>query len=229
MKVTTLVGVLIVSLTILTGVCTLQSEEIRVQAGEMVALLCPFVTEHNPDEDSKIIWTSYTSKEKYMTYDTSSAEKRQMLICRRNLVILTASVNHQGNYSCSLRNSSSQFWFSLTVNAAQSTANEGRVKYSMTCYAEEPCFLSCPDINTPDVNTLNLIDIVWHKEGDSLPRQSFILSVGEEDSGLYTCTRLYQYHSQIYNMTFAVSLDVKQNGKSGRPQILSPNNNDVFI
>ncbi|XP_067349151.1 interleukin-1 receptor type 1-like [Channa argus] len=218
---------LLIVLTLLTGVCPIQPQEIYVLEGEMVVLQCPYYTGHNPNNDTKLIWSSYTVKEKYVTYDMSSAEQRQMVIRGTSLVILTASINHQGNYSCTLGNTSSQFWFRLTVNTAHSTENEARAKYSITCNAQEQCMLNCPDVNTPNAKTLKLTRIEWHKEGETLPKK-FFSSVGEEHQGYYTCTRSYWYHGKIYNMTFTVLLEVKPKGKSGLPQILSPNNNDVF-
>lgn len=83
------------------GACPLKPEEIYVKAGEMVALLCPYQTNNS---DARLVWTGYTPQEMTLTNDVSSAKLRQMdmLVRGRSLVILRASVNHQGNYSCSL-------------------------------------------------------------------------------------------------------------------------------
>lgn len=62
------------------------------------------------------------------------------------------------------RNSSRRFWFSLTVYT-QSREYEEKNVYSISCYTQEHCTLSCPDVNTPPPNTLNITsnDITWHK------------------------------------------------------------------
>ncbi|XP_044048601.1 interleukin-1 receptor accessory protein-like [Siniperca chuatsi] len=221
-----MVKVLLVSLffvlTSLTGVCP---REIYVKAGEMVALQCP-------DGVAEPIWTSYTTQEMDLTSNMSSAEQRQMgvLVHERSLVILNASVNHQGNYSCSLGNASSQFWFRLTV---YTTRRENEKKnYSATCYTHESCTLSCPDVNIPAENTPDITSngIKWHKEGESLPKNSYFSSVEENDHGVYTCTRSYLYHGQIYNMTLSVVLDVQPNKKMDKSaEITSPRMSEVFL
>ena len=83
------------------GACPQEPTEISVKAGEMVVLSC----QHDKDSDhsdAKVTWTSYTTQGMDLT---KSAEQRRMgvLVHERSLVILNASVNHQGNYSCSFR------------------------------------------------------------------------------------------------------------------------------
>uniref|UniRef100_A0A3Q1IQS8 Interleukin 18 receptor 1 n=1 Tax=Anabas testudineus TaxID=64144 RepID=A0A3Q1IQS8_ANATE len=214
-------------LTLLTGVSPLKPEEIYVKTGEMVVLHCPHSTKHNHNDNNNVVWTSYTTQEMYVINNKSAGQK-QMLIAGRSLVILIASVNHEGNYSCSVGNASSQF--RLTVYNTQSTENEERNKYSKTCYAPESCTLSCPEVNIPDVNTLNMTSnpITWHRQGDSSSKDSYFSSVEKEDHGVYTCTRSYQFQGQLYNMTFTVILDVQPQKKSGKPMILSPYKSDVF-
>ncbi|XP_070761970.1 interleukin-1 receptor type 1-like [Enoplosus armatus] len=227
MKMKILLALLLLLLTLLTGVCSRRARKIYyVKAGEMVALQCPL----RGHGDAKLIWTSDTTKEMNLT-NMSSAEQRQMdvLIHERSLVILSASVNHQGNYSCSLGNAGSQSWFRLTVYTTQREYEE-RTKYPVTCYTQESCTLHCPDVNTPAVNTPDITSsgIMWHKEGESLPRDSHFSSVEENDHGVYTCTRSYLYHGQIYNMTFTVELDVQPKEKPVASVILTPRANDVF-
>ncbi|XP_070765626.1 interleukin-18 receptor 1-like [Enoplosus armatus] len=222
-----MVKVLLVPLSVLlvslTGVCSLRTRQIYVNAGEMVALQCPL----RGHGDAKRIWTSYTTKEMDLT-NMSSAELRQngVLVHERNLVILSTSVNHQGNYSCSLGNASSQSWFRLTVYTTQREYEE-RTKYPVTCYTQESCTLHCPDVNMPAVNTPDITSsgIIWNKEGESLPRDSHFSSAEENDHGVYTCTRSYLYHGQIYNMTFTVELDVRPKAESEKSSvIISPRN-----
>ncbi|KAG8001289.1 Interleukin-18 receptor 1 [Nibea albiflora] len=128
----------------------------------------------------------------------------------RSLVILSASVNHQGNYSCTLGNASRLSWFSLMVY----TTVQEETMYPKTCVAQEACELSCPDANLPDKSILNITskDIMWHKEGGSSLKSSYFSRVKENDHGVYTCTRPYLYHGQIYNMTFTVVLKVNPKG-----------------
>uniref|UniRef100_A0A4W6CFL0 TIR domain-containing protein n=1 Tax=Lates calcarifer TaxID=8187 RepID=A0A4W6CFL0_LATCA len=206
------------------SVCCLRSKEIYVKAGEMVALLCPSYQ----NGDAKLTWTSYTTEETDLT-NMSSVEQRQMgvLVHGWSLIVLCASVNHQGNYSLS---ASSQFWFRLTVNTAQSREHEEETKYSKTCYTAESCELFCPDENIPAVNTPTITSngITWHKKGESWPIRSYFSRVEAKDSGVYTCTRSYLYHGQIYNMTFTVVLNVKTKEAAKTAEIISPHQDEVF-
>ena len=86
------------------GVCPLGSKEINSRAGEIVSLHCPNIREYNPSE-TEPVWTGHTTQEMFVSNNMSSAELTQMgvLVGGGSLVILNASVNHQGNYSCSAR------------------------------------------------------------------------------------------------------------------------------
>lgn len=88
----------------LTGVCPLSFQEVNVEAGEMAVLQCPSYRGYS-DGDAEVFWTSHTVDEMKLFNMSTSAEQRQMgvLVHGRILVILRASVNHQGNYSCSFR------------------------------------------------------------------------------------------------------------------------------
>ncbi|KAM9367002.1 interleukin-1 receptor accessory protein-like [Symphorus nematophorus] len=210
-------------LTSLTGVFPQSPQEKCVKAGELVALQCPH-------DDAKLIWTSHTTQEMDLT---KSAEQRQMgvLVHGRSLVILNASVNHQGNYSCSLRNSGIPFWFRLIVYKTKTRECEQRENYNDTCYAQEVCTLHCPDKNTPAANTPNITSngIRWHKEGKPLPNAGYFSSVKKNDRGVYTCTRSYLYHGQIYNMTFTMELDVQPKKISKKPAMITePRMGQVF-
>ncbi|XP_033941939.1 interleukin-1 receptor type 2-like isoform X2 [Pseudochaenichthys georgianus] len=193
-------------LSALTGVCPRSPTEIYVEAGEMVALNCRLNGEDN-HRDAELIWTSPSSQEMDQTPNMSSAEQRNrdLLVHGRSLVILNATANHQGNYSCSLGNSSSQLWFRVTVTTKQ--RNEST--YPQICYTREVCRLICPNVNAPAATSNNDI---WHKEGESSPKASYFSSVEEKDHGVYTCTRSYLYYGQIYNMTFTVVLDIQPKG-----------------
>ncbi|XP_078102002.1 interleukin-1 receptor accessory protein-like [Sander vitreus] len=230
MKVKILLLPLFCLLTLLTGVCPRRPREIYVKEGEMVALYCPRYRGYDHG-DAKLIWTRYTTQDMDLTNNVSSAEQRQMgiLVHERSLVILSASVNHQGNYSCSQGNAST--WFRLTVLTPQSREYENMTQYPTTCYTEEAFTLHCPDVNIPAENIPNITSngIIWHKEGESLPTHSYFSSVEENDHGVYTCTRSYLCYGQIYNMTFTLLLDVKQKVKPVKDAaIREPQNNHVF-
>lgn len=82
------------------GVCP---REIHSKAGEMVALYCPRNRGYN-HADTKLVWTSHTTQRTYVTNNMSSDELTQMgvVLHGRSLVILSVSINHQGNYSCAM-------------------------------------------------------------------------------------------------------------------------------
>ncbi|XP_041668678.1 interleukin-18 receptor 1-like isoform X2 [Cheilinus undulatus] len=224
-----LLGFLLIALT---GVCFCGPKEVCVRSGEMVALQCPPFGAQNHSE-TKLIWNSHTAQEMALSSNTSSAELRRMgvLLHGRSLVILSAAVNHQGNYSCSSRDGSGQFWFRLTVFTTPSRECEARTTYRTTCYTQESCKLNCPEVNIPDVNTPNMTsnDILWHKRGNSSPISGYFTSVEEKDSGAYICTRSYLYNQHQYNMTSTVVLDVEPNKKAEKSAVIvSPHENDVI-
>ncbi|KAF1392672.1 hypothetical protein PFLUV_G00030490 [Perca fluviatilis] len=224
------VKILPILLTLWTGVCPQRPREIYVKEGEMVALYCPRPRGYDHG-DAKLIWTSYTTQDMDLTNNVSSAEQRQMgiLVHGRSLVILNASVNYRGNYSCTQGNAST--WFRLTVLTPQSREYEKMTQYPITCYTQETCTLHCPDVNRPAPNIPNITSngIIWHKEGESLPKNSYFSSVEESDHGVYTCTRSYLCYGQIYNMTFTMVLDVQPKEKPGKDAaITEPQNNHVF-
>ncbi|XP_034092052.1 interleukin-18 receptor 1-like [Gymnodraco acuticeps] len=220
-------------LSALTGVCVRSPKEMYVEAGEMVALNCSLNGEDNHC-DAELIWTSPPSQEMDQTPNMSSAEQRHrdLLVHGRSLVILNATANHQGNYSCSLGNTSSQLWFRLRVCTKQSRGCEQRSRYPHPCHSQEACQLNCPDVNTPAV-TLNITSngvISWYKEGESMPKASYFSSVEEKDHGVYTCTRSYLYYGKIYNMTFTVVLDIQPKERLRLPPvIISPKSGVIHV
>lgn len=210
----------------LTGVCL---KDIYVKSGEMVALKCSQYRANN-HSDARLTWTSHTNQVMDLTNNMSSAEKLGVLVHETSLVILRASANHQGNYSCSLGSTGSQFWFRLTVYTRLSREYEERIQYNTTCYTKESCTLYCPSVNIPAANIPNITrnDIIWHKEGESLREETYyFLRVEEKNHGVYTCTRSYLYLDQIYNMSFPMVLDVKPKNSEKYAVIKSPRKNDV--
>uniref|UniRef100_A0A3B4V1I4 Interleukin-1 receptor type 1-like n=1 Tax=Seriola dumerili TaxID=41447 RepID=A0A3B4V1I4_SERDU len=211
----------------LTGVCPLTSKEIHTKAGELVVLQCPPDRGYN-HVDTKLVWTSHTTQKIYVTNNMSAVELTEMgvLIHGRSFVILSSSVNHQGNYSCSLRNASSQFWFTLTT--VKSKEYEEMTTYSKSCYTQESCKLNCPDVKIPPNITRN--GFTWHKvilHSRFLTKDGYFQTVEEKDKGVYTCTRSYLYLGQIYNKTFRVELQLKPKKFDKAAVIILPKNNKV--
>ncbi|KAM6943496.1 uncharacterized protein FYW49_005325 [Xenentodon cancila] len=141
----------------------------------------------------------------------SAAEQKQMgvMVFENCFVILNASVNHQGNYSCdSRRNTSSRMWFMVTVYTAPSKEYEERNQYPITCHKQQSCTLDCPHDLAEDTPNITSRGITWKKDGEKSP--SYFPSVEEKQGGVYTCTRSYLYAGQMYNMTFTVPLTVTE-------------------
>ncbi|KAK5601828.1 hypothetical protein CRENBAI_019934 [Crenichthys baileyi] len=224
-----MMNVLLLSLLpLLTGVCSLKLIPLYTRAGEMVVLRCP----QKNDANTNLSWTSQTTQRMNLTSMSGQAadgSQMNVLLQGRSLVILRASLSYQGNYSCSVRNVSSQ-WFSLIVYEPQSREYAERNQYSTTCYTQESCTLYCPTANIPanDTSKIKSSRITWHKEGTTLPTPIQFPSVLEKDGGIYTCIRSFLYNGQIYNMSFTVVLEI-QPSKHGKSKILSPQQNDVFL
>uniref|UniRef100_A0A3B5PYC9 Interleukin 18 receptor 1 n=1 Tax=Xiphophorus maculatus TaxID=8083 RepID=A0A3B5PYC9_XIPMA len=208
---------------------SLNDTNINTKTGEMVVLRCP----QKHDSDTTILWTNQTRQGMDVTsiLSTQSAVLSQMdmLLHGHILVILSASLSHQGNYSCSARNASRRFWFSLIVYEPQSREYEERNRYSTTCYTQESCTLYCPTANIPAHDTPNITGrgITWHKEGETVSTPHDFPSAVERDGGIYKCIRSFLYDGQIYNMSFSVMLEI-QKSKYGKSEIISPHQNDVF-
>ncbi|XP_037104451.1 interleukin-18 receptor 1-like isoform X2 [Syngnathus acus] len=205
-------------------------KEIYVKAGEMVVLQCQRAS-HRFDH-APVIWTSESELPMDLS-NMSPAEQRQkgLLFFDTSLFILTASVNHQGNYSCSQRNVSEKLWFRLTVYTTLTRELEDRTWYPMTCYTQESCTLSCSEVNIPPSNNpyFTSSDIIWHKEGKSAQKvKSYFSSVEDTDSGVYTCTRPYLFDGQIYNMSFTLELDVQPSQRSKHAVISYPRANETI-
>ncbi|XP_047435869.1 interleukin-18 receptor 1-like isoform X2 [Mugil cephalus] len=209
--------------TLLMGVSPLTHEEVFVRAGEMASLVCKG---HYGNNTNTTHWKSDTNQE---FNNMSAAEQRQMgvVVYENNLVILNASVNHQGNYSCSLENFRGQF--TLRVYAPLSGEYEEKLQYPSKCIAQKFCTLNCPDVNTPAV-IFTSSGITWHKvNGESFLEDGHLSKVEMKDGGIYTCTRSYLYGGQIYNMTFIVALDVQQHENPGKAAVItSPQEGEVI-
>ncbi|KAG7234649.1 hypothetical protein INR49_004174 [Caranx melampygus] len=191
--------------------------EVHTMAGQLVVLQCPSLSP---------VWTSHTDQGMDVITDLSPAElmQKNMLFHGKGLVILRASVNHQGNYSCHLRNTSRQSWFKLTVHTVKSKEYEKWTTYPKTCDSQRSCRLYCPDVNVPPNITGD--GITWRKEGKRA--DNYFKSVEEKDSGVYTCTRSFLYLNQTYNVSFTVELTVTPKKPEKTSHIMSPRNATVF-
>ncbi|XP_061596898.1 interleukin-18 receptor 1-like isoform X2 [Cololabis saira] len=201
------------------------AKEKYVKAGDMLVLYCG--KKQCKNGDSVTVWKKDTDQETFL-FNTSAAEQKHMgiLVFGNCFVILNASANHQGNYSCdSRRKTSRHMEFMVTVYTAQSKQYEERNQYPITCYKQHSCTLNCPHDLAEDAPNIIKRSIMWHKDGKTSP--SYFPSVEDKDSGVYTCKRSCLYAGQMYNMTFTVPLTVKEDrGKYSK--IISPKHGQVF-
>ncbi|XP_061669862.1 interleukin-18 receptor 1-like isoform X2 [Syngnathoides biaculeatus] len=183
-------------------------------------------------ERGAVTWTSQNKLQTDLC-STSPAEQREagLLCLGRSLFILTASVNHEGNYSCSQRNVSGQSWFSLTVYNTLNRDLEDRIQYSQTCYTQESCNLYCPDVNIPDNPSFTSDGVIWRKDGSTQEIDGYFSRGEVAEPGLYICTRPYLYDGQIYNMSFMVVVDIQPSQSNEDQQIVisSPRPNEVIF
>uniref|UniRef100_A0A665WXT0 Interleukin-18 receptor 1-like n=1 Tax=Echeneis naucrates TaxID=173247 RepID=A0A665WXT0_ECHNA len=217
-----LVALLLFIFASLTGVCPQRARERESKPGEMVVLSCPKRFKAN------LVWGHHTPQKTYFMSNMSPAELAQMgvLVHGRTFVILSAGMNHQGNYSCSERNASGMFWFTLTVNKEKSKEYDENNKYIKSCYIQESCKLNCPDVKVPSNIIRN--GVTWNKDSESFAKNGYFKSVEKKDQGIYTCTRRFLYGGQTYNMTFTVELNVEPNEFEKYAEIVSPLNNQVL-
>ncbi|XP_029948554.1 interleukin-18 receptor 1-like [Salarias fasciatus] len=216
-------------LTSLAGVRPLKPQVRHVRAGEMAVLLCPGCSQCSGD-GAEPFWTSRAMSLTKTSSSLAEQRRKGVLLHGTSLIILRASEDHEGNYSCSFGGSNRQSWFRLTVHSELSKEFEAWNQYPLICYAQESCKLTCPDRNIPSVKTPNMSSsaIIWHKDGDPFQRDSYFSSVDEKDSGVYTCTRPYLYLGHTYNITFRVVLQVKPKKVFSVSRITQPQNNQVF-
>ncbi|XP_014837003.1 PREDICTED: interleukin-1 receptor type 1-like isoform X2 [Poecilia mexicana] len=215
-------------LVLLTGICPVTTNEIYANAGDLVMLNCR-ESKHNSTE---MPWKMETDQKMQLYGNMSAFEQQQLglVLYQRSLVILRASANHQGNYSCGPRgNTSSQIWFRLTVCPKQSTVCTSRNKYRTICHAKQACKLSCPEGSIPNVGIpgMKSMEDVWHKENGE-PSDNYFPSVGLEKSGVYICKRSFSYSGEIYQTSSSVELDVKAVEHPTKLGIYLPKNGQIF-
>ncbi|XP_055010723.1 interleukin-1 receptor type 1-like [Boleophthalmus pectinirostris] len=212
---------LLISLSLLTDVCC---EEVFVRAGDMVVLQCPKSRRTMASTPS---WASYTPQKKILTSDTNSTAP--LLIHKRSLVLLKASPDHQGKYSCSVGNKT--FWSQLVVLTAVSDGSHSGAQYTTTCFTGDSCTLRCPISNAPasDIPSMTRNGITWTKSERTLFKDVlFFSSVEETNQGTYDCTRSYLYKGQTYNMTYTNKLFVKAPEPPADVKIISPQHGAIF-
>ncbi|KAJ3593123.1 hypothetical protein NHX12_005460 [Muraenolepis orangiensis] len=142
----------------------------------------------------------------------------------KQLVVLRASANSQGNYSCILGNSTCIRWFNLTVSPTEQNGDF----FPRNCFQRTSCDLKCPVVY--NIPSLNLTETVWYKDKSRVPlfRGSF-RSVEKEDAGDYTCKQSYRHHGQLYNDTRTTRLQVTSNKhQSHSPVIRTPSTGTVY-
>ncbi|KAM4743686.1 interleukin-18 receptor 1-like [Anableps anableps] len=208
----------------LEGVCPMAAKEIYVNAGDLVMLQC----EDCKHDGTVMLWKMETDLKRQLYSNVSASEQQQLglVLYQNSLVILSASLNHQGNYSCSpLRNTRYQMRFRLRVYSELSKEFKFRNRYNQTCYTNQACTLNCPEENIP--NSTRTGTATWHKENGELSKHYFP-SVGLEKSGVYICTWSFLYSGQIYNTSFTVVLDIQTGKLLTNLGIYSPKNGQVF-
>uniref|UniRef100_A0A8C6TEQ7 Ig-like domain-containing protein n=1 Tax=Neogobius melanostomus TaxID=47308 RepID=A0A8C6TEQ7_9GOBI len=215
-----------VSLHIVLGLLTVVApDEVYVRVGDLVVLHCPNIRMSNTKTPPS--WTSFTPHERNLANEMNSTSP--FLIHERSLVLLSASIDHQGNYSCSMGNHT--FWSKLVVYSAVPNVTQKMARYTTTCYTQERCSLRCPISNSPGsiIPNMTRLGITWEKDGTSQFRETLSFrSVEEKDQGTFTCTRSYRYKDQIYNRTSTIALTVKPQEPLPNIEIISPHDGDVF-
>ncbi|XP_032415727.1 interleukin-18 receptor 1-like [Xiphophorus hellerii] len=215
-------------LAFISGICPMTTNKIYVRAGDLVMLQC----EECKYDGTVVLWKLETGQ-KTQLYSNMSASEQQRLglvLYQNSLVILSASLNHQGNYSCgplSISITRCQMEFRLTVYSESSREAEFGNRYSQTCYKNQTCELNCPEENLPCSTAWKLLEITWHKENGEIS-EDYFPNIDVEKSGVYFCTRSFLYSGQTYNASFTVVLDVQTGKPPTNIGIYSPKNGKVF-
>ncbi|CAL8404662.1 unnamed protein product [Boreogadus saida] len=200
-----------------------QHPKLTATQGEMLVVKCGCLslpwgtnitwTHHHPSESQRALLQSREDPDEDALGDPSG-----------DLVVLSASVERQGNYSCSPWNSNATCWYTLTV----SPTRQEEVPDTKDCDHGTSCTLKhfCRVLVIP---SLLLNRTVWQKDnvtqGDSF--KGYFSEVAEKDEGVYTCRRSYQYRGRLYNLTSTTTLKVKPY-TSSIPLISSPKPGMVY-
>ncbi|MEQ2280729.1 hypothetical protein AMECASPLE_022948 [Ameca splendens] len=213
---------------LITGACTVTPKMIYVKVGELVTLRC----RESEQDGTLMLWKKETDQKMHLYSNMSSSEQQKLglVVYQNSLVILSASVNHQGNYSCGpLSNTSSQMFYRLIVCSNESKQCNIRKRYDHTCYRNKACKLYCPEgeFLPAGVPGITKNKLKWHKENGE-PSEPYFPSVELEASGVYICTRSYLYSGGIYNISLTSVLDVQTGERRSNLGIYSPKNGQAF-
>uniref|UniRef100_A0A3B5KQQ6 Uncharacterized protein n=1 Tax=Xiphophorus couchianus TaxID=32473 RepID=A0A3B5KQQ6_9TELE len=200
---------------LLLSICPVTAKEIYANAGDLVMLNC----RESKHDGTVMLWKMEKDQEMHLYSNMSASEQQKLglIFYRRSLVILSASTNHQGNYSCGPLG----YELMLTLHTLRVSLN----KYPMRCFAKQACKLICPEGSIPDAGIpgMQSMEHVWHKNGE--PSVNYFPSVGVENSGVYICMRSFLYSGEIYNTSSSLELDV-QTGLIDVPFVLSISENE---
>uniref|UniRef100_A0A096LZV5 Ig-like domain-containing protein n=1 Tax=Poecilia formosa TaxID=48698 RepID=A0A096LZV5_POEFO len=195
-------------------------------SGKLLVLRC-----QKNDPNTNVLWTNQTRQEMNLTSIMSpqSADLNQMnvLLHGHSLVILRASLSHQGNYSCSDKSAISIKYDSkqnILIYNCYLFLIEKRLN-KLNNLLRTPIKSNIPTRDTPNITDRG---ITWHKEGETVSTPHDFPSAVERDGGIYKCIRSFLYNGQIYNMSFSVMLEIQWYTEYGKPEIISPQQNDVF-
>ncbi|KAJ0056406.1 hypothetical protein NL108_006894 [Boleophthalmus pectinirostris] len=191
----------------------LSVEKICAKSGEMVALQCP-------SQKPNVIWSLPHNK-----------NQSDLLITDGTLVLLRASEEQQGHYSCS--HSAFNKTFDLRVYTTLTGDCENVTQYRTLCFSEYTCTLDCPVTNTPPKTSPDLTSkgVTWQQDGRILSEDDkyYFPSVQETDRGVYICVRSFLYGNQVYNTSFTVTLELEPEETIKNEGIISPHPNQVFF
>ncbi|XP_056463752.1 X-linked interleukin-1 receptor accessory protein-like 2 isoform X2 [Gadus chalcogrammus] len=204
-----------------------QHTKLTATQGEMLVVKCGCLTRGLPG-GTNITWTHHhpSESQRPLLQSREDPDEDALRDPSGHLVVLSASVERQGNYSCSPWNSNATCWYTLTV----SPTRQEEVPVTKTCYNGLSCKLKhfCPrDLVIPSLEHNNTK--VWQQDKDTQGDSSngYFEKVAEKDEGVYTCRRSYQYRGRLYNHTSTVMLKVKKTADS-IPRIWSPKPGTVY-
>ncbi|CAL8283813.1 unnamed protein product [Gadus morhua 'NCC'] len=201
-----------------------QHRKLTATQGEMLVVKCGCLTRSLPGGNN-ITWTHHhpSESQRPLLQSREDPDEDALGDPSGDLVVLSASVERQGNYSCSPWNSNATCWYTLTVSPTRQ--EEVRVK---DCEKGLSCNLKnfCPrDLVIPSLKLLK--KTVWQKDNEGDSSNGYFEKVAEKDEGVYTCRRSYQYRGRLYNLTSTVMLKVKKPADS-IPRIWSPKPGMVY-
>ncbi|XP_072315594.1 interleukin-18 receptor 1-like [Eucyclogobius newberryi] len=174
-------------------------ERLCAKSGQLVALQCP-----RSRQKPEVVWSTPRHR------DIASANRTDLLVLDGELVLLRASEELQGKYSCSNGGHSATFDLSVYTDPSGDCVN---VTHNQHCYAGRACTLDCPASNTPQNTAFSSRGVTWQQGGRTLSREEpYFSSVKVTDRGVFTCRRSYEFRGQVYDMTFTRELEVYQKG-----------------